>query len=109
MNTTKTVPSCPSVARLVSQLNLGEDQATALRARVREGFDEIPGHHWSHAVADFLEEINKLGEFMGVESLYPEKPHRYYLNAGDTYSPTLLYNAQTDSFRIGCLADLIGG
>jgi hypothetical protein len=55
-----------------------------------------------------MEELNKLGEFSGVESCFPQRPEIHYLNAGDTYNPTLIFNDYTGTIRIGCWGDIKG-
>ena len=99
----KVIPSCPSVARLTS---IGVDNPEQVHHRIKQGF-EIGNGHISHSVADFLEEINSLSGHFGVESLYPERPEIWYLNAGDTYTTTLCYNHDSDRFFIACWGDLV--
>lgn len=104
----KFIPTCPPVAKLAAALNIPDEQARAIRAHIKSGYSVPRGEHPSHAVAAFLEPLNKLVETHGVESLYPEKPSRWYLNAGDTYATTLIFNDETDTFRLGCWGDLAG-
>lgn len=99
------IPSCPSVARLRS---VGCENPEAFRKRAKEGFHTIPGEHWSHAAAAFLDELNRIGNYHGVESFYPEKPHLFYLNAGDSYTPTVVFNWETDNLYISDFATASG-
>lgn len=105
---TKIVPRCPTVDSLEQKLNLSHEAALAVRKRAKKGFAVDRGVHWSHAVNSFMDELSRLGEFSGAESLYPEKPELYYLNAGDTYASTLIYNYNHNTIRIGCLGDMVG-
>lgn len=41
----------------------------------------------------------------GVESLYPDVPYIYYVNMGDTYSRTLVYNSKNEYMWIGSWGD----
>ena len=54
-----------------------------------------------------MEELNKLAEFHGTESLYPQREEIYYLNAGDIYAATLIFNAFTGTVRIGDIGSVI--
>jgi hypothetical protein len=55
-----------------------------------------------------MEGLCRLGDFHGVESLYPDRPHLFYCNAGDTYATALIFNWRTEQVRIGCWGDLVG-
>lgn len=37
----------------------------------------------------------------GVESLYPDSPHIWYVNMGDPYRTTIIWNEDTDVIYIG--------
>ena len=51
-----------------------------------------------------MECLNALGGFHGVEGFTTRRGECLYLNAGDTYAPTLVrYGA---SYRIGCWGDI---
>ena len=71
-------------------------------------------HHASFDVRDALLKTEKrfcdLGTF-GVESIIHsgdyQGPEICYLNTGDGYDLTLLYNWGTGRFQIGCWADLV--
>ncbi len=95
--------TCPPAAKIARELNLDEDTAKAIRERIKKGYKNP-----SHDAAKFMEDLNKLGEFAGVESCYPKRPELYYLNAGDTYNTTLIFNYATGSVRIGCWGDIKG-
>lgn len=99
------IPSCPSAACLRS---IGCENPEAFRKAAKEGFHTEPGLHWSHSAAAFLETLNRIGNYSGVESLYPEKPHLFYLNAGDSYTPTVFFNWETDNLFISDFATASG-
>ena len=100
--------TCPPAAKIARELNLHEDTAKAIRERIKKGYKNTPNQHPSHDAAEFMDDLNKLGEFMGVESCYPKRPELHYLNAGDTYNATLIFNYATGSVRIGCWGDIKG-
>ena len=106
--TTRGSSTCPPAVKLSAQLDLNLDTAKKLRAAIKEGY-ELERGHYSHSVVEFMERIGKIADFhYGVESLYPEKPHIFYLNAGDTYATTLIFNYEQDRFTLGCWGDLVG-
>lgn len=107
------VPRCPSAAAMVAAKICDADQAKAVRKRIKQGF--VRGMcHVSHDVAAFLADVNKIGGWHGVESLYDQTEgldggklaHVWYLNAGDTYQATLLFSSESMCFRIGCWGDV---
>lgn len=108
MTTTQILPSAPSIAKIEERLNLDTETAAKIRARIKEGYEQPRHQHPSHAANAFMEELSKLGDFSGVESLYPEKPQILYCNAGDTYADTLIYNYETERVTLGCWVDLVG-
>jgi hypothetical protein len=100
------IPRCPSVARL---REIGVDYPEKFRARAKAGFEwtRYDGHK-SHAVASFLAELNALSGHYGVESLYPERPELWFLDAGDSYAATVFYNSATDNLFISDFATASG-
>jgi len=51
-----------------------------------------------------MECLNALGEFYGVEGFETDKGECLYLNAGDTYTPTLVrFNG---AYRVACWGDV---
>ena len=54
------------------------------------------------------EELSDFGCF-GVEGIYPDPPNSHadimYLNTGDTYSSTIVFDLNTAEFVIGCWGD----
>jgi len=99
--------TCPPAAKLAAELNLDEDTAALIRAKIKAGYRVERGTHWSHAATAWMEEIATLGDFCGVDSLYPDLPHIMYCNAEDTYSTTLIFNHSTAQVRIGCWGDIM--
>jgi hypothetical protein len=55
--------------------------------------------HISFAIRDYLEDINKIMNAYGVESLYNDGIDLDYVNTGDTYNITIFY--YKDKLRIG--------
>lgn len=51
-----------------------------------------------------LECLNELGGFHGVEAFKTRKDYCHYLNAGDTYTPTLIYF--NGHYRVACWGDI---
>ncbi len=55
--------------------------------------------------------LNQIAEAHGVEALWCEKDYYFpsyeYLNTGDAYTPTVIRNTGTHTFRVMCVADLI--
>lgn len=81
-----------------------------LSATLAHRAPHIAAHISAHTAAiatAWMEEISKLGDFSGVESLYPDLPHILYCNAGDSYASTLIFNHQTEQVRIGCIGDIL--
>ena len=72
----------------------------------REDFVE-GREHKSFSTTRYMEELNKLIKSYGVESLYPDWPEWFYLNFGDTYDTTFLYNYKTDTLYIGDWGSLV--
>lgn len=71
-------------------------------------YQESSSEHPSHGAHALLEELEELigGVTFGIGSCYPEKPEWYFLDMGDAYTNTILYNYNTDRFYIGCWGDL---
>lgn len=99
----KIIPTCPPVASLEK---IGIENAKEFRKVAKEGFEKEYGHI-SHSVAGFLEKLNEIGDFCGVESLFPEKENIFYLNAGDTYTPTVCYDYFSHRLFVACWGDLV--
>jgi len=99
--------SCPPASKIAAQFRLDEETAKAIRKKIKAGYTVERGTHWSHAATAWMDEVSKLGEFHGAESLYPDAPHILYCNAGDTYAATFIFNHSTGQVRIGCWGDIV--
>ena len=54
--------------------------------------------------------LDEIAETHGVEALWGAGqywPEYEYLNAGDTYAPTLIYKLESGRFFVGCWGDLV--
>lgn len=99
----KIIPTCPPVEKLNS---IGIERAKDFRKAAKRGF-ERGSCHISHDVMDFMGILNEIGEYYGVESLYPELPNLFYLNIGDTYAPTIFYNTENNRLFVSSMGDVI--
>lgn len=58
-----------------------------------------------------MEALNEVAETHGVEALWAPSdthwPSYEYLNTGDTYAPTLIYNRENTTVRVGSWGDLV--
>jgi hypothetical protein len=87
----------PTIKSLMTRLRLDKTQAMRVRHLLLVGTYYIDAHY-SHAVMRYLSIIAKeAGYLNGVESLYPDRPHIFYVNAGDSYADTLILTAKCDS------------
>ncbi len=102
--------STPSVARLEKELHLSPEQAAAVKKLAKRGPEARRGEHISHAIMEWMGELAKLIENPnGVESCHPEKEWLYYVNAGDTYATTLIYDSRGQGkIRVACWGDHFG-
>ena len=81
----------PSIKTLESRLNLTAESATAVHKHLR---------------ADQPMRASKAGDFFGVEYAYDNQGNLQFqwLNAGDTYAPTLVKRPRGD-WRISTMGD----
>jgi len=86
----------PSVEKLKKYFKISSVQAHTIRNIAKEG-------HWHLALRMANDRIGG----HGVESLYPEAPHISYVNMGDTYSTTILYNEKSGLMWIGTWGDWV--
>ncbi len=59
---------------------------------------------YSYYVERVMQAVNYVIDAHGVESIYDKRytdPRLSYINMGDTYDATLLYDYETDTFRVG--------
>jgi hypothetical protein len=87
---------CPSPKMLKKHFSLSVLQIKKLRETCRLG--------WARSAMDHANIY--LGGH-GVESIYPEAPYILFVNMGDTYSKTLLYNKQKRMMWIGTWGDWV--
>jgi len=81
----------PSVAALMRELSMTRDEATQAREAMHRGK---------------LGQVKAAG-FHGVETVIDDSGAWafVYLNSGDTYSPTLVRRAGSDTYRISTMGD----
>ena len=81
----------PSVAALMRELRMTKDEATQAREAMRRGK---------------LGQVKAAG-FYGVETVRDEDGNWVfsYLNSGDSYSPTIVRRAGSDTYRISTIGD----
>jgi len=117
--------SCPPVSRLARELNMPIDTATKLRALVKgrlapSTFDSV--RKWistCHSEPVHIEQIltaaNELLDVYGSEVIRSTKSWdsfwcdaRFaYINMGDVYAPTLMFNTVSKSFSVACIGDVV--
>lgn len=85
--------SSPPVSKLVKELGITVEEAKHIKALASQGKPKTALKYANDAISR--------GHYLahGVESLYPEFPHFYYVNMGDTYDTTLYYDGK--ALRIG--------
>lgn len=113
--------TAPSKARLMRELNISPETADTVRGLIRgeittwdatrfpasnRGFAAC--YHKPRRVDRILTCLNEVLEMHGVEAIWGVDefwPAAYYLNAGDTYIPTILFNRITGAFSLTCWGD----
>lgn len=106
----------PSIKSLL-ELNITEEQAIAARAlmagetRVKDNplFPKTNDwikrcYHNAPRIDLILSALDELLEYHGVEPIKNKGGEiiAEYLNGGDTYTPTILFNYGTETFRVTC-------
>jgi hypothetical protein len=88
----------PSVARMVKFLGLSKAQATELKRMMNEGY-----------VFATLNLADKYLDGCGREYLYSSDGSNGvdYVNMGDTYNTTLMFDFAKDKFIVGSWGDLV--
>lgn len=88
----------PSVARMAKCLNISKVQAAELKALMEKGY-----------VARTLNFANKVLDGSGIEYLAPSGGGNGidYVNMGDAYSSTLLFDHEKSRFLVGSWGDLV--
>lgn len=116
--------ACPPASRLAKELNLPMDIAMQLRALIKgrlnpADFETVSTwikrcHHEPAHIEQVLCAANEIMEGFGIEVIRSSKVWRefwcdaryVYINAGDVYAPTLVFNTLAQTFTIACMADL---
>jgi len=102
----------PSVKALKTIFGDNAKRAKALLGMTRDQLLEVPAgaarlaecYHGPSTPDIRMHCLNDLGGFYGVECFDTDKGPCMYLNAGDTYTPTLVrFN---DSYRVVCWGDI---
>ncbi len=120
----KTHYACPPASRLAAELDLTMDAAMQLRAVIKGRIDPATFetvrtwigqcHHEPAHIEQVLCAANEIMKGFGIEVIRSSKTWqqfwcdaRYvYINAGDVYVPTLVFNTLSQTFSIACMADL---
>lgn len=113
----------PSIARLVSALNLSTEQAATVRGLIRGEISTRDKARFPQANAWFdscfhqpqradriLACVNETMDGFGVEPIWgndPFWPAADYINTGDTYNATILFNRITRAFSLTTFGDFI--
>ena len=113
----------PSAERLKKDFGLTDEQAATVRGLIRGEIktkdpERFPRsntwfrscYHEPSRVDRILACLDEVCETHGVESLQgrdPYQPSACYLNTGDTYNATILYNYETDSFSLTTWGDFV--
>lgn len=108
----------PSIKTIAEGLNLDRDQARQIKDLIsgKTEPENVPSHcHYSHKIAAILEACNTIGEFAGVEYIadkrdqdnYIDAYGLSYLNAGDTYTPTLIYDHAAGRYFVTSIGDIL--
>lgn len=100
----------PSVQRIESVLGLTRADAREIR-EFMECVERFEGadRHW--AVYNQLSAIERVIGGHGIEGI-PNPARTYedevsYVNMGDPYTPTVMWDCADERFRVGCWGDLI--
>lgn len=110
----------PSVKKMESDLKLGHAEAVLLKALMDGRANSEKAAHelgitpkYNSRVQNILEIANKLMNEFGVEYIaHREDSHRgafglEYVNTGDTYKTTLIYNLESGRFLISSWGDIV--
>lgn len=100
------LPSAGKLAEIQptgSSTKIGKQRAIALRAKLEAYVAQAPKKPSGVSL------LNVAGDFLGLETLdlYPDFGYLYYLNTGETYATTLLYNQRTGNLYVGNWGDFV--
>ena len=113
-----------SLEHHLHQLDLGDDLASAVSElctgqRDPEGYEAVQrliksSYHTPSHQSQVLEACNEILEGHGVEALtgeYLDSPHgniqACYINMGDSYLPTLIWDCMEERWSVDCVADFV--
>lgn len=88
------------------------DSGNSEEADIKKAFQKLRGGARARAAYRILREVNKLLDFHGVESYSLGDDEDYnsdeflYLNSGDMYSPTIVWDPSEEEFYITTLGDV---
>lgn len=84
-----------------------------IREFAKRRYDDIrltDNSHCSHAAVEAIEEASqRFDTGYGVEGFATDEGGRHgitYLNMGDAYAVTVIFDSRTERFRLGCWADI---
>lgn len=115
----------PSVHNLVNNLNIDKQKAILIRMLIKYGFDYFYAHINQNLFSKtirmigscysepdrlykILYAIDELLEGHGVECVRKDgEVALEYINMGDTYIPTIVFNHKTWTFRCCSLGDIV--
>jgi hypothetical protein len=93
----------PSIKRLQDHLGIAREQAVSIRRALQTN---TPG--------DALEHANKLLDAHGIECIRDNDMRTYYgdiayeyVNMGDTYIPTIIFDTDTGAFSVRSIGDVL--
>jgi hypothetical protein len=111
----------PSVKALVAALNITPEKAATVRGLIRgevrtrdETLFPRSNAHFSRCyntpsrVERIMECLNECLEMHGIETIGEVRtygPPAEYLNAGDSYTPTIVFDRMADNFKLTSWAD----
>lgn len=105
------IPTCISAARIQAAFGCDAETAFMVRARMRAGYN-VGRFHWSFGVSAYVERVaDCLG--LGSDSFFGESladgrdgDTIFYVNVGDPYQPTLIFDYDKDRWTLACWGDL---
>jgi len=108
----------PSIKTLNERLRLTPEQARQIKDLIsgKTRPENMPNNcHYSHKIAAILEACNAIGEFSGLEYIADKRDKNNYascyglsyLNAGDMYINTLIYDHDTGRYSVKSLGDIL--
>jgi hypothetical protein len=109
----------PSVKTIADQLGQGierehgKENVLSVSKSVRLAMERAHNHRTTDRA---LDEINELLHGYGVESIRDNEYDRYYgdigllyVNMGDTYAPTIIYDTRQERFLVASWGDIVEG